>query len=136
MVFQPELGDGMSDRLRLLRLASFFASNLDQSAVRKSNVLRQVIQHHHSAKWRWQRRNQQPVISPCHAADDRSGGVSPQPVRREPFAAQQLPRVLAPSASQLNPPNQLLHFYSSSSLSCLPFQPIIHLCGSSTNAQC
>src|SRR6266481_1879014 len=109
MVFKPKFRDEMSDVLRFLRLASFLSPDLDYSTVCKPDVFGQMIQHHHPAKGSRQGRNQQPVISPRYTAADCSRGIAAQPIGREPFPAQQLPGVLAPSASQVNLSNQLLH---------------------------
>src|SRR5580765_4663836 len=102
MVFEPKLRDEMSDVLRFLRLAAFFASDLDGPAVWKPDVFREMIQHYHSAKGSGHGGNEQAVISPRHTAANCSRGIAAQTIGREPFAAQQLPGVLASSASQVN----------------------------------
>src|SRR6185369_388072 len=71
-----------------LRFTWLDAANLDHSPIGQPNALGQVIEHDHASHRSRQRGNQQPVIPPRDTSGNRTRGITPQAVSRQPFSAQ------------------------------------------------
>src|SRR5688572_4769653 len=62
----------------------------DDTAIPETELLPDVIEHHRPPERRWQRRNQQTVISPRDGAGNRSTCITAEAVRHQPFLPGQL----------------------------------------------
>src|SRR5439155_26915567 len=71
-VVQSELSEVMAADQRIFRPAWLFAADLDCAASRQADVLSKVIEHDNPAERSRQRRDQQPVVTPGHAAGNRA----------------------------------------------------------------
>ena len=72
--------------------AAFETGQRDRRAVGGHQRLREVVQHHHAAEGRGQRRHQQAVKAAGRHAGHRPGGVAAEAVRQQPFARDAAPR--------------------------------------------
>ena len=62
----------------------------DDAAIPETDLLPDVIEHHRPPERRWQRRNQQTVVSPRDGAGNRSARITAEAVRHQPFLPGQL----------------------------------------------
>src|SRR5207302_7621213 len=87
LIFETKFSHEMPGLRRFLRLACFFASDLNEAAILETNVLGEMIEHDGAAEWRRQGGDEQAVIPPGHDSGNGARGITAQAVGQEPFAA-------------------------------------------------
>jgi hypothetical protein len=84
------------------RFARLAAAKLHHAAIGEAQPFFEVVEHQGAAVRRRQCRDQQPMVTPCHGARDRAGGVAAQSIRHEPLPMQQLGALFRRGGREIN----------------------------------